>query len=395
MKIAVDLTSLSGNLSGLERYAANITDSMIRLSRNSKGHGRIEWILVVRNSVPLFVKRLKDKPHGDIRVVMVKGGKLFINQLKLPAVMKGIKADVYLFPSFPVPLLSGKKKGKRIYGLIADTAVFDVPDTMKFRSRLLFGMGLRHTAAVSDGIITISEFSASRIRSNLKPKGKILLAPCAADDRLGGDQKPEGDCDRFREKYDLPERYILAFSTLEPRKNTGLIAKAYGSLIKGSGDMDIPPLVLAGRNGWKMKEEMERICGELGERVLVPGFIDDEDIDELYAHADMFIDASVYEGFDMPPLEAMKCNVKNIIISDIPVHHEVFGDAVLYFKSGDETELAGLMRKCILGDEDIVYGDAKTLSERYSQDKRMNILAGYSWDKSAAVILDELMGEVL
>lgn len=370
MRIAVDLTSLSGNLSGLERYAANITQSMIRLGRESKRYRRIKWILVVRNTVPEFVKELHEEMKGDIRVAMVKGGKLFINQLKLPAVMWRIKADVYLFPAFPVPLLFGGKKGSRIFGLIADTAVFDVPETMKLRSRLLFGAGLKHTANVCGGIITISEFSKSRIKEHLNPLGKVVMAPCAADDMIGKDAVG---------KYGLPDRYILACSTLEPRKNTALIAEAYGSLVKEMSDKELPPLVLAGRNGWKMKEEIEKICGELGERVLVPGFIDDEDLGDLYAHADIFVDASVYEGFDMPPLEAMKCNVKKIILSDITVHREVFGDSVRYFKSKDASALAACIMECV-GNDDTSYVQ-----------KKHAVLEKYSWGKSAEIILDELI----
>ena len=383
MRIAVDLTSLSGNLSGLERYAANITQSMIRLGRESKRYRRIKWILVVRNTVPEFVKELHEEMKGDIRVAMVKGGKLFINQLKLPAVMWGIKADVYLFPAFPVPLLFGGKKGSRIFGLIADTAVFDVPETMKLRSRLLFGAGLKHTANVCGGIITISEFSESRIKEHLNPLGKVVMAPCAADDMICENISNNQSSKEVKEKYGLPDRYILACSTLEPRKNTALIAEAYGSLVKEMSDKELPPLVLAGRNGWKMKEEIEKICGELGERVLVPGFIDDEDLGDIYAHADIFVDASVYEGFDMPPLEAMKCNVKKIILSDITVHREVFGDTVKYFKSGDAKELAECIKKCIEGDDRIKPDEISAVTEKYS------------WESSAKILLNEFTGKAL
>lgn len=407
MRIAADMTSLSDNLSGLERYALCMVSEMI-------GLGRDRWYLVVKNDVPESIKQLKKRYPDRICLVHVSGGKLLVNQIKLPLVMSRIKADAYLFPAFPVPLLFGndlcphrKKSGikyndrlcvrKKIYALIADTAVKDVPETMKLRSRLLFGFGYRHSVRVCESVITISHFSEKRIRKHFRNVRNIIYAPCgvsaSGDDCYSTDRTAktlpvgtagsatngghefshdasENSWNEIKKKYGLPENYILVLSTLEPRKNISQIFNAYFDLVSKS--TDIPKLVVAGRKGWMVDKELESVKENYSECICLTGFIDENDLKVVYSHADIFVDASIYEGFGMPPVEALSNGVKHVLVSDIPAHREVLGKDAVYFRLYDVNDLAMKM--------------AQLCKDGTGRKAEPKCLSRYSWRKSAETV---------
>ncbi|MBO6260773.1 MAG: glycosyltransferase family 4 protein [Lachnospiraceae bacterium] len=399
MRIAADMTSLSDNLSGLERYAFCLVSEMI-------GLGRDRWYLVVKNEVPERVKRLKRTYPDRVCLVHVSGGKLMVNQVKLPLVMSNIKADAYLFPAFPVPLLFGNafgcqcahgRQSGKIYSLIADTAVMDVPETMKLKSRLLFGLGYWHSVRVCKSIITISHFSEKRIRKHFKNVRNIIYAPCgvasghmngsadrigagayssgtkcAGEDSLGSSEKTWAD---IKKKYGLPEKYILVLSTLEPRKNIGQVFSAYADFaIKNT---DAPKLVVAGRKGWLVDEELASIKENFSDRICITGFIDDDDLKSVYSHADFFVDASVYEGFGMPPVEALANGVRHVLVSDIPAHREVLGEDAVYFKLHDVDCLSTKM--------------ARLYRDNTEHQTEPACLRKYSWKKSAENVYRQML----
>ena len=392
MRIVADMTTLSDNLSGLERYAFCLVSEMIGLAPD-------KWYLVVKNKVPERIKQLKRKYPDRVCLVHVNGGKLIVNQIKLPLVMSRIKADAYLFPSFPVPLLFGGRlplgADCRIFSLIADTAVMDVPETMKFKSRLLFNLGYRHSVRVCRSIITISHFSEKRIRKHFKDVKDIIYAPCGVSagwDKYWTDKKTsetpvevdklvrkDGDIywPAIKKKYGLPENYILVLSTLEPRKNIRHVFSAYADLV--SKNIDIPKLVVAGRKGWMVDKELESIRGKFSNRICLTGFIEEEDLKAVYSHADIFVDASIYEGFGMPPLEALSNGVKHVLVSDIPAHREVLGKDAVYFKLHDINDLAVKMAQICR--ENTVQKAAEPAC-----------LSKYSWKKSAETVYAAMRG---
>lgn len=111
---------------------------------------------------------------------------------------------------------------------------------------------------------------------------------------------------RVREQYGLPERFILSVGTLQPRKNYERLLEAYGCLIDRI-DLDVK-LVIAGGKGWLYERIFRRVEElELNGKVIFLGFFEDDDLPTLYILADLFVFPSLYEGFGLPPLEAMAC----------------------------------------------------------------------------------------
>lgn len=324
MHICIDLTSLVDNLSGIERYAACISLEII------KAHSDVFTLVFKKEIHPLFEQVCK---QDNVKaIVLPKCNKLLFNQIRLPMALRRIKADWYIFLAFPVPILLFKKN---MVETIHDITAWDYPETMKGIMNWYFKIS--HIVALKKcrAIVTISEFSKKRIHDRLKyPNDKIWLVYCGIDQEQF--VVHEEKFSAVKEKYHLPEKYILSLSTLEPRKNLPLLIHAYEELVF-QGE-DVLPLVLAGRKGWKMEELLSSIDEKVKEKLFFTGFVDDEDLPEVYAMADFFAFPSIYEGFGMPPLEAMACGTPSIS-SDAASLPEVLGDAAIYFSNNDIEQL--------------------------------------------------------
>ena len=134
-----------------------------------------------------------------------------------------------------------------------------------------------------------------------------------------------------RIKYGLPERYLLALSTIEPRKNLLTLFDAITQLDnpKLGAWMDVP-LVVGGRQGWLTDETFAAVKARgLEGRVRFAGYIGDDDLPAVMSQAALFCFPSLYEGFGFPPLEAMACGAP-VLSSDASSLPEVLGDAAEY-----------------------------------------------------------------
>jgi glycosyltransferase involved in cell wall biosynthesis len=137
----------------------------------------------------------------------------------------------------------------------------------------------------------------------------------------------------IREKYHLPERFILFVGTIEPRKNILNLVHAFHRLGRDAG------LVIAGRKGWLFKEIFKEVRWlNLGERIIFLDYVPETDLPLLYNAASVFVYPSLYEGFGFPPLEAMACGVP-VITSDKSSLPEIVGDAGILINPEDTGEI--------------------------------------------------------
>lgn len=318
MKILIDLTSLADNFSGIERFAACLALEMTANDAHS-------YILVFKEQVhPIFEAAVK-KPNVET-MVLDRCNKLLFNQLRLPMAIGRCKADAYLFLAFPVPVLLYKKN---MISTIHDICCWDCPETMNTMSKWYFRISHKVALKKCSKIVTISEFSRQRIVERLGyPEGKMPIIYCGIDPKFFA----AADVAAAQEKYNLPQSYILTLSTLEPRKNLSLLVKAYEELLLEG--RELPALVLAGRKGWKMEDFLAEVHPKVLEKIHFTGFVDDEDLPAVYAGAKLFVFPSKYEGFGIPPLEAMAAGCP-VLSSDGASLPEVLGTAASYFKSED------------------------------------------------------------
>ena len=191
-------------------------------------------------------------------------------------------------------------------------------------------------------IFAISEYTKNDLlsyRKDLTPE-QITVIPLAADQKF----IPYIDRDKrisMFTKYSIPQApYILSLATLEIRKNMETVIDAYYEYLKQNPDSEVN-LVLAGMSGWKLQEVEKKVKQHkaLSDRIIFTGFIDDNDLPALYSGALCFVYLSRYEGFGLPPLEAMACGVP-VITSNNSSLPEVVGDAGLMFDCDDYQSVA-------------------------------------------------------
>lgn len=156
--------------------------------------------------------------------------------------------------------------------------------------------------------------------------------------------------EEVRERYELPPRFILSVGTLQPRKNFGRLIEAYSQLLEKTS-VEVH-LVIAGAKGW-LYESLFRRVEELGleREVIFLGFFADDDLPVLYNLADLFVFPSLYEGFGLPPLEAMACGTP-VISSDASSLPEVVGLAAEMVDPLDVGGLGEVIRR-VLSDGDL------------------------------------------
>jgi len=194
---------------------------------------------------------------------------------------------------------------------------------------------------------------------------------------VGENFKPS-DGEKARTRYGLPRRFILSLGTLEPRKNFVRLVRAFATVksnLKLGNDLK---LVIAGRMGWLYNGVFRAVeeCGLEGD-VIFPGYVEEEDLPSLYSAAELFVYPSLYEGFGLPPLEAMACGVP-VVASEAPPLPEILGDAALFFSPYDEEGMASAIERALLDD-----GLRRKLREKGFARSSL-----FSWDKSARKLLE-------
>jgi glycosyltransferase involved in cell wall biosynthesis len=186
---------------------------------------------------------------------------------------------------------------------------------------------------------------------------------------------------RVRQRYGLPARFVLAVGTLEPRKNLTRLVHACESLFAEDA---VDALVLVGGRGW-LDSDFYRMLDDSPwkGRVMLPGYIADDDLPAVYAAASVTALPSLYEGFGLPVLEAMACG-SPVCTSNASSLPEVAGDAALYFDPLDVEQMTAQLRR-VVSDEAL----AKDLGERGLARASL-----FSWDRVARETL-AVYGRVL
>lgn len=221
-------------------------------------------------------------------------------------------------------------------------------------------------------VLADSEASARDIEKYLRiPRAKIHVVYLAAHPRFRADI-PLAELERVRAKYKLPERFALYLGGFDARKNVARVVEAFASVETGDWR-----LVLAGRLPEKDSAffpDPRRIALEnkVADRVVLPGFIDEADKPALYALARVFLYASQYEGFGLPPLEAMACGTPALCANTASLP-EVVGAAGILLSPDDTRAWSDALR--VVLDDDARWADMRALGLRQARQ--------FSWERAA------------
>jgi glycosyltransferase involved in cell wall biosynthesis len=234
---------------------------------------------------------------------------------------------------------------KRSVVTVFDLSFLRYPQLFNRANRAYLTFFTRRSVRRADRVLTIAEHGRREVIELLgAPPERVTTTYCGVDP--GFRPLPAGEVEAFRLAQGLPERFILYLGTLEPRKNVATLVRAY-ALLRAELPT-APPLVLAGAPGW-MYDEVYRAIDEHGLRdaVLLPGFVAEEELSLWYNAAAVFAYPSLYEGFGLPPLEAMACGTP-VITSDTTSLPEVVGEAGLLVQPFDQHGLASALRRVLV-----------------------------------------------
>ncbi len=209
-------------------------------------------------------------------------------------------------------------------------------------------------SARDDFLFTISENTRSDICSwfGMDPE-RIFVTPLAASPEVF---HPVGDPEQVKEakrRFHIPDgRYFLTLATVEKRKNLGMSIACFREILREPGCDDLY-FVLVGTRGWKVDDVLEQIDRDpvLKSRVIFAGFVPDSHLSALYSGAEAFLYLSLYEGFGLPPLEAMQCGLP-VIASNTSSLPEVVGDSGILLDPLDKDGVCDAMLR-ILRDEEL------------------------------------------
>ena len=251
---------------------------------------------------------------------------------------------------------------------IHDASVFDYPKWFHPAFAAWTRLSWKVLANRVKAIITVSEFSKERLMHHLKISDqKIHVIP----NGVGKPFEPQSNktIHEIKRKYDLTKPYFLFVGTHEPRKNLGMLIKAFIQLKLSAYD-----LVIAGDKGGVFAD-INPGYGSDAANIKFLGYVSDIDLPALYSGAQAVIIPSLYEGFGLTTLEAMACGTP-VIASNTTSFPEVTGDAALIVDPNKITEIKNAVLK-LIEDPD----RANTLRE-----SGLRQAAQFSWDKSARKI---------
>lgn len=280
----------------------------------------------------------------------------------------GKGSDITHFFNYIVPPFVHGKKVVTIHDMVYKA----FPETMNSKTRILLNLAMNKSMKRADAVVTDSEFSRSEIIKYFPQyRDKVEVVPCGVDCDMFKPIQDRSIIEKVKANHNIKGKYFLYLGTLEPRKNLTRLVKAYEILSRRKEDC--PLLVLAGGKGWLYDEIFEEVNKSgLGDKVIFTQYIPGEEICPLMNGAEAFVFPSLYEGFGMPPLEAMACGTP-VIVSGSASLPEVVGDCGLIVDAYSEESIADAMGK-IADNEEL----RKQLSE-----KGISRAREFSWKKSA------------
>lgn len=359
MRIALDCRTVTSPKTGDRTYALSLSRAL------AASAGEDELFLYTWERTTLT-----EHPQRNVHSVLLPAWPRWTwTPIAFPRDLRARRMDLahvqYLVPPVaPCPVVT----------TIHDVAFRRFPKLFPLKHRLLLNwlipMAVRQAAA----ILTGSEATRNDLVElfGAAPES-VHVTPYAADEAYRPMRRRDA-VDAVRRHLGVPVPYILSVGVLQPRKNLPRLVRAYNRIAAR-----VPHrLVLVGKEGWA-PEELRAAVAEtpVGREVIFTGYVADADLPALYAAADLFVYPSLYEGFGLPPLEAMACGAP-VITSRVSSLPEVAGDAAVLIDPTSETELSDAMLE-LLGDP----GRRRELSER-----GLARAEQFSWSRTAQLTRD-------
>ncbi|MCF7830908.1 glycosyltransferase family 4 protein [Candidatus Gracilibacteria bacterium] len=362
MKIGIDARMFSKSFTGIGRYNYELTKRLFQKRED------IEWVLFMNE--PEF---LEFKAPRNVKKVLVNAHHYSLaEQFRFLNILKKEKCDLIHFTHFNAPILY---KGKFVT-TIHDTLISFYPGK-KMNSwwrKLAYNKVIKHTVNDAVRVITVSDNTKNDVIKlfNIAPQKITKIW-----NGIGEEFYEVSDLEKktVKEKFGLGKDFLLYTGNWREHKNLVRLLRAFKKVLeKGHSPLQ---LVITGKSDPYYPEVLETIKElELQDKVKLLGLVSEEDLVRLYNTASVYVFPSLYEGFGLPPLEAMKCGTP-VVASHVSAIPEVCGDAVLYFDPENILDMAEKIN-LLLTDSTLQQDLVKKGYEHVKQ---------FSWEKCASETL--------
>lgn len=371
MRIAFDYTAAIRQGAGIGTYVRNLMAAM--LAQDSHNH-----YTLLTSGRPSAERPFPIAENARGRSLFVPDRYLNIlwYRWRLPIPPAGLftgPVDIYHSPDFALPPLS--KRVRKVV-TVHDLAFLEHPEYAVPSLAAYLKKVVPEAVAAADVVATVSHEVGRTLKEHFQtPDEKLTVVPNGINAHFRRISDPVL-LNATRYKFGLKQPLVLGVGTLEPRKNhKGLIKAFYEAQKKKNGPA---MLAIAGGEGWLYEETRELVARlKIGHKVRFLGRVSDFELVTLYSLADVFAFPSFFEGFGIPPVEAMACGAP-VITSNTSSLPEVAGDAALLVDPHDTNALANAIHR-VLGDEQLREG----LRLKGYQRARL-----FTWEESARKMLD-------
>jgi glycosyltransferase involved in cell wall biosynthesis len=366
VRIAIDATSVPTQRLGAGTYIYNLVHALAQLDSDDR------YFVFAKPETFAGRPELVEGPGGSrFRLVPVRLpwrlARMAWEQAVLPWHLQRLSVDVLHSPHYTTTAVVG---GWRRVVTFHDVTFFLLPERYPPLRVAYFRAASRAGARLCDVAITVSRTVKADVEQHLRlPPERVRAVPLAAAPCY----RPLDDAGTLaavRAKYNLPDRFILNVGALEPGKNQATLIRAFHRL---RGQSLNHGLVIAGPPAWRYERLLRLVDKlDLADEVRFLGYVPVEDLVALYNLADLFVFPSLYEGFGLPPLEAMACGLP-VVASTAPALREVLDGAALLVQPQDVDGLAEAMAAA-LGDEPL---------RSHLREAGLQRAALFSWERTA------------
>jgi glycosyltransferase involved in cell wall biosynthesis len=368
IRIGIDARMFSDAFTGIGRYNFEITKRFFDLEQG------IEWVLFLNE--PEFSKF--DFPDCVKKVCVNASHYSLAEQTKFFSLLNKEKCDLVWFTHFNMPLLYRRPCVVTIH----DTTLSFYPGKKmgQWWRKLAYKLVITNAVRSAKRIITVSKNTRDDV---VKLFGISLKKIEPVWNGLSPDFHPctEKDHEDVRKKFKLSEQFLLYTGVWREHKNLVRLLRAFAKVKKEQSKIE---LVITGRQDPHYPEVLEMVKEqELVDAVKFVGLVDFSDLQKLYSAATAYVFPSLYEGFGLPPLEAMAAGTPTIV-SDSSAIPEVCGDAAEYFDPENIDEIAEKISFILRNDK----RKNELVTKGFEQIKK------FSWDKSAKETLNILLETV-
>jgi len=380
MRIGIDIRSLSaGKHTGVEEYIYNLLPHLFSIGKKDK-------FILLYNSytkpLPQEVEGWKSE-YSNVEVVEKRWPSKILNaclwHFNLPKLENWLgDIDVFFLPNFG--FISTNRKIPRVV-TFHDLAFEYSPHFLNYYRRLWHWLvNPRMQARRAKKIITVSKSTKSDLNKLYKVSNrKINVIPLGVAEMFFKKEVNKKKIKKLRDKYGLGDKpYILFLGTIEPRKNIASLIKAFNEFKKRT---DSPhKLVIAGTKGWLFKKVFETASNSpYSQDIIFPDVIDTEDRSLIYKEAELFVFPSFFEGFGLPPLEALASGTP-VICSNNTSLLENIGSHSLLVNPHDIGEISWAIERAV---------NDKSLN-KYFQKNGIEHAKQYKWRETAKQTLKVL-----